>query len=85
MTNKNPQLTAATCDAYIQNCDSKKMYASDILLKECSEVIKTMMIEIMILKQNIEYLEDVASVELAALSRRKKCQQPIYKPYKPKK
>ncbi len=77
-------LLASECEAYTQNCDSKKLYASDKLLIECGNTLRTIQIEMMLLQKKIEYLEYVASVELVAIARRKKLQQPLVKGRKKK-
>lgn len=82
---RNIKLLSSECDAYTKNCDLRKLYASDKLLMECSKAFKTTIIQILLLEKELEYLREVAQIELAARVRRKKCQQPIYKPYKIKK
>lgn len=81
---RNINLIASECEAYTQNCNPKKLYASDRLLIECANALRTIQIEIMLLQKNVEYLEHIASVELAAIARRKKLQQPLVKGRKKK-
>lgn len=78
------KLLASECEAYTKNCESDKLYASDKLLIECGNAFRTIEIEVMLLKQQIESLEQIAAVELAAIARRKKLQQPLVKARKKK-
>ncbi len=80
---RNTNTLVAECEAYIQNCD-KKLYASDKLLIECANTLRTLQVENMLLQKNIEYLESIAAIELAALARRKKVQEPLFTPRKKK-